>query len=145
MTLDERLLAIEQIKALKARYFRHLDTKDWRGFASVFTASATLEVRESAQAAPTRSETGADVIVAWVRGVFEEASSIHHGHMPEITIESADRASGIWAMDDIVIWPDRSVHGWGHYHERYAREAGEWKIASSRLVRLRVERRSQPR
>ena len=31
-----RLLEIEAIKQLKARYFRLMDTKDWKGFAAVF-------------------------------------------------------------------------------------------------------------
>ena len=35
-----RLLAIEEIKQLKARYFRFLDTKDWAGLTTVFTPDA---------------------------------------------------------------------------------------------------------
>ncbi|HEY3700203.1 MAG TPA: nuclear transport factor 2 family protein, partial [Spongiibacteraceae bacterium] len=42
----ERLLAIESIKQTKARYFRFLDTKDWVGFASVFTTDAQMDMRE---------------------------------------------------------------------------------------------------
>ncbi len=38
------LLAIEEIKALKARYFRCMDTKDWDGFAALFTIDASLDV-----------------------------------------------------------------------------------------------------
>ena len=40
----ERLQAIEDIKQLKARYFRCMDTKDWDGFAAVFTPDATMDV-----------------------------------------------------------------------------------------------------
>ena len=29
----ERLASIEEIRGLKARYFRFVDTKDWDGFA----------------------------------------------------------------------------------------------------------------
>jgi hypothetical protein len=32
MTDVERLLAIQEIEHLKARYFRCVDTKDWGGF-----------------------------------------------------------------------------------------------------------------
>ena len=141
MTLVERLLAIEEIKALKARYFRYLDTKNWAEYGEVFAASGTLEVQSIRGDAISRKETGAAAIVAWVSSVLDGATTIHHGHMPEIETLSSDRASGIWAMEDVVIWPDRRLHGWGHYHETYVRETGKWKIASSRLTRLRVDTR----
>ena len=35
-----RLTAIEDIKALKARYCRYVDTKDWVAFRSLFTDDA---------------------------------------------------------------------------------------------------------
>jgi hypothetical protein len=40
----ERLEAIEEIKQLKARYFRCMDTKDWDGFTSVFAPEARMDV-----------------------------------------------------------------------------------------------------
>lgn len=139
MTPIQRLCAIEDIKALKARYFRHLDTRNWNEFGRVFATTGRLEVQPAGESAVTRKETGAAAIVDWVRGVFEHATTIHHGHMPEIEIASPGTAAGIWAMDDIVVWPDRVLRGWGHYHESYLREDGAWKISSSRLIRLRVE------
>jgi len=141
MILAEHLLAIERIKALKARYFRHLDTKNWAEFGRVFAANGSLEVRPIGGSPPWRKETGAEAIVSWVSGLFSNATTLHHGHTPEIEILSAEHATGIWAMDDIVIWPNRWLHGWGHYHETYVCEAGEWKIASTYLTQLRVEMR----
>jgi len=29
--------------------------------------------------------------------------------------------------------------GYGHYHERYVRQDGRWRIASQRLTRLHVD------
>ena len=37
MDAIEKLLAIEEIKQTKARYFRFMDTKDRNGLASVFS------------------------------------------------------------------------------------------------------------
>ncbi len=142
MTPIDRILAMEEIKAVKARYFRHLDTKHWAEFGKVFTADATLEVAPR-EGDPGRKETGAPQILAWVSSALADAITVHHGHMPEIEILSPDRASAIWAMDDIVIWKDRALHGWGHYHETYRREVDGWRIASSRLTRLRVKIRSR--
>jgi SnoaL-like domain len=138
----ERLEAIEEIKRLKARYFRCMDTKDWAGFAEVFTPEAVLDVS---------GETGDDggvirgraEIVTFVRGVVDAVETAHHGHMPEIEVTSSTTASGIWAMEDTLRWPEggpiRALRGFGHYHESYERVDGQWFIASTTLTRLRVD------
>ena len=40
-----KLLAIEEIKQLKSRYFRSMDTKDWEALRSIFCADATFDAR----------------------------------------------------------------------------------------------------
>ena len=140
----ERLAAIEEIKALKARYFRSIDTKDWDGFRAVFTDGAVMDMTE-AQAGPDAGViTGADAMCAHVRSTMERFGSVHHGHMPEIDVIGPDEASGVWAMDDELFWTSRTgqarhMHGFGHYHDTYARVGGRWLISSTRLTRLRVE------
>jgi hypothetical protein len=133
----ERLVAIEEIKQLKARYFRCMDTKDWAGFEGVFTQEAVLDMSEEAGDVVH----GAPAIAAYVLGHVGAVETVHHGHMPEITVTSSSAASGIWAMEDVLRWPEggpiRSMHGFGHYHETYERVDGEWRIASLRLTRLR--------
>jgi hypothetical protein len=47
MNASDHLLAIEQIKQLKARYFRCMDTKDWAGLRSVFCDDAVFDARAS--------------------------------------------------------------------------------------------------
>lgn len=147
MTTEDagRLGAIEEIKALKARYFRTMDTKDWDGFADVFTAHAAMDMSEELSAGPDRDPVvrGRDQIVAFVRGAIDPVTTVHHGHMPEIEFTSATTATGIWAMEDMLRWPDgapiRTLHGFGHYHERYEHVDGRWLIAATRLTRLRVD------
>jgi SnoaL-like domain len=137
--MDElaRLAAIEDIKQLKARYFRCLDTKDWAGFEAVFADDAVLDTSEEADAVVH----GAAAIVAYVRGQVGDVETVHHGHMPEISITSPSSASGIWAMEDMLRWPPGSpiqaLHGYGHYHETYVLDGNGWRIASLRLTRLR--------
>ena len=139
-----KLQAIEEIKALKARYLRCIDTKDWDGFRSVFTEDASMDMTD-AQAGPDAGVTrGADQITAYVRSTMERFDSVHHGHMPEVDVTGATSATAIWAMDDDLQWTNRSgqrrrMHGFGHYHETYANVDGRWLIASTRLTRLRVE------
>jgi SnoaL-like protein len=143
MTDIERLLAIEEIKNLKARYFRCMDTKDWAGFQAVFAPDATVDfTREGGD--PTRSSaTGAANVTKLIKDLVAPALTIHHGHMPEIELTSATTARGIWAMEDLIWWPEgsrrKTLHGFGHYHETYEKIDGRWLIKTLRLTRLRVD------
>lgn len=141
----QTLLAIEEIKRLKARYFRCIDCKDWSGLESLFAPDAELdmsgEMRDGASG--DGRVHGAAEIAAFVRSAVDELETVHHGHTPEIDILSPDSARGVWAMEDLLRWPPegalQSLRGYGHYHETYERIAGKWHIKSSKLTRLRVD------
>lgn len=143
MTDAERLLAIEEIKQVKARYFRCMDMKDWAGFTAVFAPDASVDYTPASSDSSDWKATGAANVVALVRRVVERAVSIHHGHMPEIEVLSTDSARAIFAMEDLIFWPEgsryKTMHGWGHYHETYAKVSGKWLIKTLKLTRLRVE------
>ena len=128
------LLAIEDIKKLKARYFRTMDTKDWQGLRDCFTEDLVADFRD----APGMYSEGSEEYMQQLTDILQAASTVHHGHCPEIELVDDNNATGIWAMDDIVKLPDISLQGWGHYHETYRKEQGEWKIATIRLSRLRL-------
>lgn len=133
----DRLVAVHEITQLKARYFRCLDTKDWEGFAAVLAPDAVMDMQAEAGAVVE----GASEIAGFVAASVEGVVTVHHGHMPEITVHSATEAEGIWAMEDLLQWPEGaplgSMHGFGHYHERYVCLDGRWHIAHLRLSRLR--------
>jgi len=131
----QQLLDIEAIKQLKARYFRCMDTKDWVGFRDVFTADAVLE-------AEGRRREGGDDIAGFISKLLADVVTVHHGHMPEITLTGPDTATGVWAMFDYVEFPEHpsaSFRGYGHYNEEYVREDGGWRIRRLVLTRLRVD------
>ncbi len=136
----QRLLELEAIKQLKARYFRLLDTKQWEAFAEVFTEDATFDVTDDAGHEHGRL-AGRETITAGIRRLIDAASTVHHGHMPEIELTGPATANGIWAMVDRVEFPSEGepvgFRGYGHYHETYTKVADRWHIASLRLVRLR--------
>ena len=139
------ILAVEAIYRLKARYFRLMDTKDWRSWRDQFTDDAVLIIDHAvsvrgADARTAAPVTGGDSIVTHVRSIIDSASTVHHGHMPEIEVLSTTTARGVWAMEDIVEWPDgRKIRGYGHYHEEYRLVGGSWKIGRLHLTRLRIE------
>lgn len=135
-----RILDIEEIKQLKARYFRLMDTKRWDDWGLVFAEDAVMEVPEANMVSNGREE-----IVRTVSVALEGARTAHHGHMPEIEVTGPDSARGTWAMYDYVEWPASpsgervGLQGFGHYLEEYVREDGEWRIGRIRLERLRVD------
>ena len=120
----------------KARYCRTLDTKDWDGFGEIFTEDCELDVSDSGGPPPIR---GRDAAIASVQAAILTAKTAHQVHLPEITI-NGDEAYAVWPMQDRVVWgPDRSLTGYGHYHERWVRQNGEWKIAALKLTRLHMD------
>jgi len=135
MDSTQRLDAIEEIKQLKARYFRCMDTKDWDGLAEVFAPDAVMDMSSEMRDGTTEGEgitRGNRAIAAFVKGAVDPVTTVHHGHMPEIEILSATEARGIWAMEDKLRWPEgspiRTMHGYGHYHETYEKVDGAWRI-----------------
>lgn len=136
----QRLIDVEEIKKLKARYFRFVDLRDWNRWGELFTEDAVIDIPELGHV------YGRDEFVERVRSNNETAfaPSIHHGHMPEIEVTGPDVASGIWAMSDYLDRP-RDGHrtitqGYGHYDEAYRKVDGSWKISRLRLTRLRIDR-----
>jgi uncharacterized protein (TIGR02246 family) len=132
------------IHAVKARYCRTLDTKDWDGFADVFTDDIVMDVTEDAG----NIVKGRADVVAQVRWACDNAKSVHQVSSPEISVQDAGNASCIWAMQDRLIFtegkspipPVTRIKGYGHYHETYRRCAdGQWRIATLKLTRLIVE------
>ena len=130
--MDE-IMEIERIKQLKARYFRTMDTKDWKAYRKIFTDDVIMD---TTAAGGTRIE-GADAFLEFLKPTLENAITVHQGHMPEIQLRSATTAEGIWALQDTIWWPDGTVmYGYGHYHETYEKVNEEWQIKSSTLTRL---------
>ena len=143
MTDIDKLLAIEEIKKLKAKYFFYFDAKDWAKWkAEVWAPDAKLDVPEVNFAV-----NGVDELIKWASESAGNQVSTHHGHMPIIDILSDTTATGIWAMEDILRLPKDQpsrygytyLHGFGHYHEQYVRLANGWRIKTTRLTRQHVD------
>jgi uncharacterized protein (TIGR02246 family) len=127
---------LEAIRQLKARYFRCMDTKDWDGLAAVFTDDVMIDMTgEGAGVTHTVAE-----YMPFLRQAIGDVTTVHHGHMPEITLTSPTTASGIWALEDQLWWPEgreiAHIHGFGHYHETYQKDDGDWRIKTMTLTRL---------
>jgi hypothetical protein len=123
----DRLVAIEDIKQLKARYLRTLDSKKWNEFEAVFAPDVVFDLREGLFARDqitgeiTKSGdiligedqivasewmvTGASAVRQWVEGILSPVVTVHHVHSPEITLTSATTAHAYWPMEHILRFP----------------------------------------
>jgi hypothetical protein len=146
MCAANKLLAIEEIKQLKARYFRFVDTKQWMQWGLLFTPDVVVDFSADNTGQPPIR--GREVLQSTVERLLGSCASLHHGHTPEIEILSPTEARGIWVMQDWLNWPKdaeaplgyHTLVGWGHYHETYAKSSGGWQIATLKLTRMRLDR-----
>ena len=133
----ERLLAIEEIKRLKAMRDYCVDTRDWDTYESLHAPDATSQSEGVAQPWTSVKHMRED-IGARLHGV----KTAHHSHTPNITFESRDKANGVWAMEDNLLWKqgdeEHWLNGFGYYHETYERQDGRWVFKTRRLERLYV-------
>jgi SnoaL-like domain len=136
-----RLAAAEEIKNLKARYFRCMDTKQWEELRGVFTP----DMKVISPDGKVWLE-GGDAFAASLKNSLERSVSAHQGFSPEIQIIDDQNAKGIWPMQDVIKWEDRhpregwkSIVGRGHYHDTYRKTDGQWRIATLTLTRLSLD------
>jgi hypothetical protein len=145
----QRLLAVEEIRKLKARFFRCLDTKDWDALSSVlspdmeFNLTAVNSVRDPEQGTwnPPLTEKiyrGRDTVLELIRGALEKIYAVHSAYLPEIDILSDKTARGVWAMEDMLLTSSHQLvlHGYGYHHDTYERIDRTWLIKSTRITRV---------
>jgi hypothetical protein len=145
MDPTDKLLAIEEIKQLKARYFRFVDSKQYDKMEMLFTPDVKVD---HTQDHPSAKHDNRKDWIAMISGGMNMTVSVHHGHTPEIEITGPTTAKGIWPMQDWIWWPegqtsplgDRHIVGWGAYHETYEKTADGWRISSVTLKRVKIER-----
>ena len=149
----QQLLDIEEIKKLKARYFRFYDAKDWDGYLSVLDDDLefTFVGVELAHYPPEYAEfqtpdgdltLDRDRLMAWLVPTSAHYQTQHHGHMPEITITGPDSAEAIWRVTDLIGWPGEPtvwLRGYGQYDEEYVRRPEGWKLRRSRYDRHDID------
>lgn len=122
---------LEDIKRVKYRYLRTLDTKKWDEYAATMTEDVTGDYGSSA--GQELRFTDRDSLVEYMRSSLPSTVITEHrvAH-PEISIDG-DEATGTWYLQDRVIVPefDFMLIGAAFYHDRYRRTADGWKISST--------------
>jgi hypothetical protein len=156
MDTVERLVAIEAIKNIKARYWYAMDLKDWDALEKVFSEDAIWDARyelafaqghtvdvlppvqEAIAAGHPAVAVGARGCMEFMRANVETWKTFHLGGAPIIEVNDPDSGTGIWPIFDTLDY-GQTWQGYGHYHEEYRRRGGRWLISLVRLTRIRGE------
>ena len=132
----DRLVAIEDIKQLKARFMRCVDTKDLPCLRDeVFAPGAEIHFKGTDY---DISAAGWTAIEKFYQGAFTPTKfGMHHAHTPEITVEG-ETARGTWYLHDIFVNLDENwtLQGSALYDDSYAKIDGRWRIMYSTYQRL---------
>jgi len=135
------LLAYEEIRMVKSRYCRLIDTKQWEALKDVFAPDAVADF--STEGNPIPVLEGRDTIVRVFEDLVDPAVTVHQVHSADIELLSATEARVLSPMEDYVTFPEgskhKSFHGYGYYHETFVQLEGRWYIKHTRLERLRLD------
>ncbi|KAB0498038.1 nuclear transport factor 2 family protein [Pseudomonas moorei] len=129
------LVAIEQIKQLKARYFRSIDTCNLDLLRNILAP----DVKISFDSPTYQFElNGLEQAIEFYRSNFTNRRfGMHHGHTPEIEV-NGDEAKGLWYLNDLFINLDAQtlLNGSAIYEDHYVKMQGEWRILRTGYKRL---------
>ena len=132
----EQLSAFEDIRTLKHRYFRGIDTADMALLAELFTEDVAVDYRGGEYRVQLRGR--AQMLDFLANAFHAGALAMHHGHMPELTLEWPDCARGLWYLEDVFIDLEAATHTFGSaiYLDEYRRESGTWRISRTEYDRV---------
>lgn len=152
MDITQQLYIIEQIKQVKSRYCRGVDTKDIDILTSAVAEQLTQDFTEAMhdpasgykpniQIPP--STLPRDKAVRNIMYGLKNIITVHQVLCPDIKVIDENNAIGVWSMSDNVFLKEGTgyaplMSGYGYYHDTYVREDDGWKIASTRVTRLYV-------
>jgi SnoaL-like domain len=133
MSEIEWLVALEEIRLLKARRDRYADAHDWEAYEALH---APDHVSHNDGYEPW---TSSKEMIENVSGIMNDMITVHHSYDPEILFDSPTTARGIWAMSgggiakhgDSVSW----THDYGYYYESYEKRDGRWMFTTRRWHR----------
>lgn len=90
----ERIVAIEEIKQLKARRDHALDQKDWDTYAAVHAPDHHSH-NDGHDQWPSPAK-----VIENLKRILEGVTTCHQSHTPKITFETPEKAHCVWSMED---------------------------------------------
>jgi hypothetical protein len=120
------------VELLKSTYFNDVDTKNWLALRQLFTPNAVVDTTGSfGPYFPDR-----DSFIAFTSLTLSAINTRHQGYDPQIDLTSDTTASAVWTMQDRLSLAGLvTIHGYGHYTDKYEEVDGQWRITYSKLTR----------
>lgn len=136
----QQLLDIEAIKQLKGLYCQCVAIEDWTTFFTLFTEDLEFVTPTEGVVYKTRS-----AFYAMHKKNLQDTKcwGVVRCYTPIITITGPDTATGVWAMEDVHIYPGDGPkvghHGYGNYYEDYVRTEDGWRFKRIQVKYNRLE------
>lgn len=132
----QQLSDFEEIRTLKHRYFRGIDTADFALLEGLFADDIVVDYQGGNYRVKLQGR--ADMLEFLANSFHSDAVAMHLGHMPEITMTGENSADGIWYLQDIFISLEKMNHtiGTAIYKDSYRRQDDGWKIARTTYERV---------
>lgn len=133
----EDLIALEAIKSLKYRYIRCMTLSLWDELETLLTEDAYSAYSDGAYVFDGRT-----ALMDFLRNQHGGEVSTSLGYwqvgMPEITLESASTARGIWGMYHFYLdkQSDQQLEMFCYYEDEYRKEQGHWRICRTGYKRV---------
>lgn len=140
MTTIQELAIKDAVRTQKAKYCRHLDTKQFDEWEALFKPNASIIFYNPDQTILGKFDSIAE-LSPLARKVFGARVTAHQIHNSEIEVNSDRVVTAIWSMSDCQIHPAaegepvKAEHGYGFFHETWERVGEAWLIASLELRR----------
>ncbi len=153
MSNVDKLIAIEEIKQLNARYFRCLSQQDWDCWRALFAPEFVYEF-EGPDGMQTRRGPEGMIQHIQENGLYDRVKSVFYGHIPEIEILSPTAARSVMAADYRLYYPlgqpykttgkeavspGKSMHVYVYYYETYVKHDGRWQLKSLPHSPIRID------
>ena len=139
----EQLVQLELIKRLKYRYVRCLDLKLFDEIGDCFVEDATASYGGGAY-----TFEGRDAILQFLRDSMGSTTMLtsHKVHHPELELTGPDTATGMWALDDVVLLTDLglTVRGAAYYADEYVKVDDDWRMRHTGYRRVYEELAPSP-
>ena len=140
----EWLVALEEIRQLKARRDRYVDAHDWAALEALHAPDhVSHHASGAAPGGASGAWTSAAEMMKNIRAIMENMISTHHSYDPEIIVESPTKARAVWAMTGGSVGKGADGKStwniiYGYYYETYEKRDGKWLFTSRQLKRTHV-------
>lgn len=127
---------IEQIRQLKFRYCRCIDTANLDELKTLFTEDASVRYQGGSYLFEAQ---GRDKILEAIGYAFHsQAIALHHVNHPEIELISSTEAKGTWYLKDWFLDLKNRIitDGSALYKDTYVKRNGNWLIQRATYERI---------